>query len=208
MTQIKKHNFEQRSEAWEKIRVGKVGASEAVGLTTPARMKTLIWKKLAEQLTGEQEEVYVTEAMNYGIETEPIVINLYEQETFTALDSVGYITNEDYPLLGLSPDGIHHNGDMEMVGAVEVKCPMPKKHVETIITNQVPSENRPQLAQYFLILGEQLQWLDFISYNEKVKAKPLHIIRVTRDDMLDDIAKLQKGYGVYSEKINEYLKFF
>lgn len=201
-----KHNFPQRSEEWEAIRVGKIGGSEAIGLTTPARQKTLIWKKLAEQLTGEQEAVFVTEAMQYGIDTEPIVIDLYEKETFNAIDSVGYIENNDYPLLGLSPDGIWHDGDMEMIGAIEIKCPMPKKHVETII-NGVPTENRPQLAHYFLVL-DTLQWIDFISYNEKVKAKPMHIIRITRSELKDDIAKLKAGYDKYSSKIEEYLAIF
>lgn len=196
------HTFEQRSEAWEKIRVGKTGGSEVIGLTTPARQKTLIWKKLAEQLTGEQEEVFVTEAMQHGISNEPIVIALYEAEAFSEVGQVGYVTNSDYPLLGLSPDGLV--GDL---GAIEIKCPMPKKHVEVVATNKVPTEHKPQLAQYFLILPK-LEWIDFVSYNEKVTAKPMHIIRLTRAEMEEDIAKLKAGYVKFEAKTNEYLKLF
>ncbi len=196
-----KHDFPQRSEAWEKIRIGKVGGSEAIGLTTPARLKTLIWLKLGEIQAGEQDGDFTSAKMQEAIDNEPIVIDLYEKKTFNIVTEVGYITNTDYEYAGLSPDGLIGED-----GAIEQKNYIAKNHCK-IIVDGIQTEDKPQLAHYFLILPK-LKWIDFVSYNEKVKAKPLHIIRVLRDEMEDDIAKLKAGYVKFESTINEYLKEF
>lgn len=199
---MKIHKIDQRSKEWEQLRVGKIGGSEAIGLTTPARMKTLLYKKVAEIQTGEQESIFVTEAMQHGIDTESIVIAKYEAETFLTVEQVGYITNSKYKYLGLSPDGLIGNAL-----AIEVKCPTPKVHCQTIIEDAIPTGNRPQIAQYFLV-NDKLDWVDFVSYNEKIKAEPMHIIRVTREDFSADVSKLEAVYLKFEVKIDEYLKLF
>ncbi len=196
------HNFEQRSKEWCDIRVGKVGGSEAIGLTTPARMETLLYKKVAEIQTGEQEEVKVTQAMQEGIDKEPIARERYERDNFTQVDQVGYITNSDYKYIGLSPDGLV--GDN---GAIEIKCPQPKAYAEIVIKNEVPKEYQPQLAQTFLVIPE-LEWIDFVAFNEKFKSKPTVTIRVTREDFSSEISKHEKGYATYEKKLIEMLTKF
>jgi len=202
MTQIKKHNFPQRSEAWEKIRVGKIGGSQAISLSTHARQKSIIPLKLAEKLTGFQEDVFLSEAMSYGIDSEPIVVDLYEKETFIEVDIVGYVTNSDYKYLGLSPDFLIGED-----GAGEIKSPKPKAHVDTIINNKVPKIYEPQLAHYFIILPN-LKWIDFISYNHHVKSKPYFKIRVLRNELQDVIDTQIKNYFEFERKFDEYLKLF
>ncbi|MBE9490944.1 MAG: YqaJ viral recombinase family protein [Bacteroidetes bacterium] len=197
-----KHYFEQRSEKWELARIGRIGGSEAIGVTTPARLKTIVYKKLAEVLTNKQEEVYETAAMSRGIELEPLAIAQYEQDTFQDVTHIGYITNEDYKYAGLSVDGII--GD---TGAVEVKCQGAKAYVESVITNKPPTVYLPQLAWYFLILNE-LQWIDYVIFNPDVKSKPYYKIRLTREELQDSIDKVREGYFKFEAKIDEYIKLF
>src|SRR5690554_1389906 len=183
MGKVTIHEMKQHSPEWYEIRVGKLGASEAIGISTPSRMKTQVYKTLAEILTGEEEEYFISKVMQEGIDKEPDAIAEYEKQTFTSVRRVGYITNSEYEYLGLSPDGLV--GDK---GAIEVKCPLPKQHVMTIVTGEVPKSNQDQITQYFVV-NEELDWVDFVSYNEKVKDAPMFIIRVTREEWKANIAK-------------------
>ena len=196
---MKIHNLEQRSPEWFAARIGRVGGSESIGLTTSARMKTLIFVKVAELLTGQAEEVRPTRAMELGIQREPLAIAAYEAYTFQDSKECGYITNSLYKYAGLSPDGLI--GD---TAAIEIKCPSPKKHIETILTG-IPKANRPQLAHYFLI-HDKLEWIDFVSYNPDVKAKPLHIIRVTKEDFAVEIEDLSKNYFKFEKEVSKALE--
>ena len=107
----------------EELRVGRVGGSEALSLTTTARIKSLIYKKVAEIQTGFQEEIYISADMQHGIDTEPIAVAFYEKETLQSVEDGLYITNPKFKYLGLSPDGLIGNN-----GAIEIKCPKPKQH--------------------------------------------------------------------------------
>jgi len=196
------HNMEQKSEEWHAIRVGRTGGSEAVGLSTKARMKTLLFVKMAEILTGLQKEVKPNEAMQRGIDLEPIAKEMYEEEEFVSVTEVGYVTNIFYKYMGLSPDGLI--GD---VGGLEIKCPGDSEHVKTIIEGVLPAKHIPQIATYFVV-HEKLEWVDFVSYNDRVKAKPYFKIRIHRADFTSEINNLAKAYKVYETIINEYKKLF
>jgi hypothetical protein len=201
------YNFEQRSEEWDAIRVGKVGGSEAIELTTDARTKTLIVKKVSEIQTGEQESFFTTSQMQEGIDNEPIAKEWYEKTEFQTVTPVGYVTNVNFKGLGLSPDGLVLDTSGNPLGAVEIKCPQPKAHCAAIIANGVPTEYKPQLAQTFLLL-EDIKWIDFIIFNAKVKSKPYFKVRIMREEFQDEITKIEKGYLKYITKFNEALKLF
>ena len=192
------HKFEQRSKEWREIRLGRVGGSEAIGLTTAARMKTIIPLKMAEIETQEdQGDDFTSEAMKEGILNEPIVKAEYEKRHFVSVDDYGYITNSDFHLLGISPDGMVGSN-----GAIEIKCPQPKAHIEFIIEGLIPSKYRPQVSHLFFVVPD-LEWVDFISYNEKVTRKPYFEIRVTREGWKAEIEKISKGYTSFIKKMQE-----
>ena len=193
-------NFEQRSPEWFKAKVGKVSGSKAVGLTTPARQKTYLLEKLTEIITGEIEKLYVTEPMQHGIDTEPIAKKAYEDATGNSVTEVGLVTNSDYKWAVLSPDGLV-DGD----GAIEIKCTGTKKHISNILDGSIPTDYYPQITFYFLIL-EDLQWLDFISYDDRCKQKPLHIVRITRDEIAKDVQKMKENYLTFEKMMMDSLE--
>jgi exodeoxyribonuclease (lambda-induced) len=199
---IKFHNLEQRTPEWLNMRLGRTGGSEAIGLTTKARMDTLIFKKMAEILTGNVDEIKPSESMLRGIDLEPIAVEKYELEEMAVTTEVGYITNDKYKYLGLSPDRI-----VGGLGGLEVKCPGSKEHVKTIIEGVVPKKHEPQIAMYFFV-NEFLEWVDFVSYDDRVKAKPYFKITVTREEFAKQIKVVADGYKKYEEKMVEYLKLF
>jgi hypothetical protein len=202
------HNVEQRSSEWYKLRLGKVGGSEADGLMTPAKMKTLINKKLAEIITGEAEEVFVNEAMRYGIETESEAAREYGISNMCEPKEVGYVTNVDYPMFGLSPDRIVSN-----TIAVEIKCPTPKSFVQYVIDGKpcinkvksIPKKYLPQCSMYFLMMPK-IEELDFVVYNDNIKsANRMYQTRVSRNDMEMEIEKLKAASVVFEKKMKESL---
>lgn len=201
-TEVEFHNMEQRSPEWYKIRIGRVGGSESIGLTTPARMKTMIFVKLGEILSGEQKEIKPNEAMQRGIDLEPIAVEVYEEDEMVSTDEVGYVTNIFFKYMGLSPDRL-----VGKIGALEVKCPGSAEHVKTIIENQIPTKHESQIAAYFLI-NENLEWVDFVSYDDRVTKMPYFKVRVSRLDFEAQINKVSAGYTKYEKQINEYLKLF
>ena len=212
MNKLKTYNFEQRTPEWEAMRLGRTGGSEAIGLSTDARSKTLLITKLAEILTGSIPEQFTSEAMQDGIDNEPIAIAEYEAREFCAVNHVGYITNDDYQYLGLSPDGLVYcklfgDDSTAIIGAVEVKCPQPKSHIKCILEDKVPAEYRNQVAQYFVILPD-LEWVDFVTYNAAVTSKPYHKIRVTRQDYTKLIQDHLAGYNKYVAKLEDALTKF
>jgi hypothetical protein len=202
MTKITLHNFEQRSEEWAKIRIGKVGGSEAIGLTTTARMKTMLPLKLAEVVTGEdQGKDFVNEDLQRGIDLEPLAVAEYEKKEFLTVKQLGYITNSDYERLGISPDGLVMGAE-KIIGAIEIKAPQAKGHIATILENQVPATHRPQVAHLFFMI-EDIEWVDFISYCPNVKTMPYFKIRVEREEYASEIKKIADGNKSFETKMNE-----
>ena len=200
---IEFHDVEQRDDVWMSLRCGKIGGSEALGLTTDARMKTLLFKKAAELLTGEVKEIYQNEAMTWGIMHEDEARERYQDEMSCMVEQIGYITNDDYIYGGLSPDGRVSDSKY-----IEIKCPTSESHIETIKTNKIPSIYlNGQILWYFIIVPD-IEEIDFISYDPRVRSRPIHIINVKRDDLRDDIDKLVSRYRKFEEKLTDVLKLF
>jgi hypothetical protein len=202
MSEITYHaEITQRTPEWFALRKGRIGGSEAVGLTTPARMKTLIYKKAAEIISGEEQEEeggggWISHAAQRGVDLEPDALYEYFLSTEIIYDSVGYITNSDYEFAGLSPDGISKSRKI----AQEVKCFASHKHIEAIDTDSVPTEVMPQISWYFFIMPD-LEGLDFIMYDPRVSTVPLFIKRVLREDCID-FAPL---YSIFVTKLKQLL---
>jgi hypothetical protein len=59
----------------------------------------------------------------------------------------------------MSPDGITTDGLIQ----VEIKCPARKKHTQTILSKEIPSDNIKQCMHAFVV-NEKLEKLIFCSY--------------------------------------------
>ncbi|WIC40268.1 Cas4 family exonuclease [Gordonia phage Holliday] len=124
---------------------------------------------VSERVTGWTYPTFVSDDMYRGIECEPIARSLYAAKESVAVSEVGFMVRDDWgPKLGYSPDGL-----VDEDGLIEVKCPRPKSHMNTIIANQVPVEHMPQLQAGLLVSGRK--WIDFVSF---CAGMPLFIRRV------------------------------
>lgn len=199
---MKVFNFEQRSEEWFEARLGKVTGSKASKMYAKNNLP-LIDTILAELLTGKEESIFTTDAMQRGIDLEPSACYTYEKTTGLTVEHVGICVHDSIDMLALSPDGWVDNRK----GGVEFKCPSSKKHIQYIRQGGIPSEYAPQILHYFLV-NEKCQFVDFASYDPRVKSYPFYLERVYRKDWQMNIDQGMEEVKKFEKKLNKYLTKF
>lgn len=188
------HSVQQGSQEWLELKRGRV---------TGTRLKEVMGKKpdgLMYELIAERYEPvedYQSSEMSNGVLWEPWAIDKYQEMTGQIVKEVGFITKGDD--IGLSPDGLI--GEKK---AIEVKSPSLKKHIEYLVSNKLPAEYKWQIVHYFLVIDE-LESLDFVSYNPKFPLKELHIVTVTRADLEKEILEAKEKLAQFLEKYNQTL---
>jgi putative phage-type endonuclease len=199
-------NCEQGSELWYQARCGRVTSTRFKNLVskdTTDSYRDLITNIACELITGKQEESYSNAMMEYGIETEPIAREKYEELFETKVQQIGFmIPDEDHRYhdwIGISPDGVLADS-----GLLEIKCPLARTHFEYIERNVLPSEYRYQVQGQLFVSGAP--YCDFMSFVPGMKP---FIIRVQPDQEL--FTEFEKRLDVLIvqvlEKINLYNKY-
>lgn len=177
------HDVEQRSAEWLALRLGKFTASNAADLMAKedsAAFTGLIQDVAWERLTGQRAgDVYVNAAMQYGIDRESEARTWYEMETGHRVSEVGFVTREDAPACGVSPDGIVVDDAGLIMGLLEIKCPQPRQHLETITSRKVPARYRWQLQMQMWVCD--VSRVDFVSYRHETGGVILSVERQDKD---------------------------
>jgi hypothetical protein len=172
-------NLEQGTDAWHDQRRGIVTASVVGQLITTKTIKPanndysrgLTTLLAAERITGYTEPTFIGSDMWRGIEDEPRAVEVYN-EHYAPVTTLGFMVRDDWGFrIGYSPDGLV--GD---AGLVEVKSRRQKKHLATILSGEVPTENMAQLQCGLLVSGRK--WIDYISY---CGGMPMWVKRVEPD---------------------------
>ena len=126
---------------------------------------------IAERITGWTEDVPMNSDMWRGVLAEPYARDAYSTH-HAPVTEVGFMRrDEDGWTLGYSPDGLV--GDD---GLIEIKAPRAKKHLRTILADEVPAYYMAQLQAGLLVSGRK--WIDYVSY---VGGMPLYVKRVLPD---------------------------
>ena len=180
------HNVEQRSAEWHELRRAKITGTKMKQVLSKTNIE-LAYELIAEAATGieDDDEGYVSNAMLWGAEMEPLARLAYEGITGSKVIEAGFIQNDRIDWFGMSPDGYVENADGTITG-IEIKAPNTKRHVKTIIENKVPTDAKanwlPQVMMWFLI-DNKVTAVDFISYDERYTDKKIHVIRVNRSEV-------------------------
>ena len=173
-------HLEQGSQEWLDARLGLITASTIGQLVTPKTVKPanndysrgLVAALTAERITGKTEPFFANWHMRKGNFMEPHARALYAESRGVEVAEVGFITKEiEGVTIGYSPDGLVGND-----GLIEVKSREQKKHLQTILSGEVPLENVAQIQAGLLVTGRA--WCDYISWSAGM---PLFVIRVYPD---------------------------
>lgn len=112
---------------------------------------------VAERITGWTDPTFTSDDMWRGIEDEPRAREMYA-EHYEPVTEVGFLVRQEQGwTLGYSPDGLV--GDD---GLIEVKSRRAKSQLATVLADDVPAANIPQLQAALLVSGRK--WIDYVSF--------------------------------------------
>lgn len=200
-----KLDIDQQTDEWFYARLGVITASKLGKCFTP---KLAISKPgvetLARTLAGELiykhnnelPENFQNYAMMRGSSLEREARDIFKFNfPDHKVDEGGFYFNEEFNV-GASPDVLLYSIDGLEIGA-EIKCPLPKGHVDNLLEEGTPSDHMIQVHLSMLVLGVE-QWL-FCSYCPGVKMK---IFKQELDAELVD--KIKEVIGSVNEKLATY----
>lgn len=131
--------YPQRSNEWKEQRKNYLTAStiaSALGISGKVARYNLLMSKVTG-ISVFNGNVYT----HWGNKYEPIANELYSLINNTKIHEFGMITNENYPILGVSPDGICDNGRM-----LEIKCPYSR-----VINGDIKKDYHHQMQEQMVV---------------------------------------------------------
>jgi putative phage-type endonuclease len=154
----------QGSDEWKQARCGSVGASDAAKVVRrtktgySADRDSLMAAKVLERLTGVPVEIYKTPAMLRGTALEPDARLLYSILKNVEVEEVGLVPHPTVKGSHASPDGL-----VGEAGLVEIKCPLPAQHLDTLINQTIGNDHVVQMMWQLSCTGRE--WCDYVSFN-------------------------------------------
>lgn len=197
-------DVDQRSAAWLAARCGMVTASRCCDVTATlkkggesAARRNYRADVIAEMLTGQPTQHFVSREMQWGIDQEQYAIAAYEIARDTMVDRIGFITHPTLMRFGASPDGLVGSD-----GLVQIKCPNTSTHLDWMLAKTIPLEHGAQMIAELACTGRQ--WNDFVSYDPRMPAHlQLFVVRLERDETL--IALLESEVERFNDDVDSVI---
>lgn len=196
------HLFEQGTEEWNQVRIGKMTGSDAGVFLVNGKSETewgaavqsYIYKKVAERITGEIEYFKPNFAMERGTMLEPVAIAEYEKVSWNQVERVGFVEMNDF--VGCSPDGLIGND-----GMIEVKCPLGTEFLRFADTLEIPPAHYAQM-QFNLFVTRRI-WCDYVVFHPQFDPK----ILIERIELNPDIcARFAKAAEYFEAEARRLVK--
>jgi putative phage-type endonuclease len=202
--------MEQGTPEWFAARLGNVTASRVADVIAKtksgysASRENYMAQLICERMTNTVAESYSNAAMQWGTETEPLARAAYESFADVLVDEVGYVPHPIIERAGASPDGL-----VGVDGQIEIKCPNTATHIDTLLSNQVPTKYITQMQ--WQMACTRRAYCDFVSFDPRLpNGLQLFVKRVEYDaeyaEMLAaEIVKFLQELDAKIFKLNERL---
>lgn len=193
----------QLSEEWWQLKVGKISGTR-FGQVISNRKNKLVYELMDEILSNACDlDDFVSDDMQYGIDNEPVALDLYSKQTGIKVKKIGAILSVTDSIHMASPDGL---SDCNTI-AQEVKCTQNgSTHIQRMFEG-VDTTYLPQCINYFAV-SDEIKEVHFISYCGYRPERPLHIIKLQRSMFEKEIKKGREQIKAIqqelSEKLDEY----
>jgi putative phage-type endonuclease len=202
---------EQGSDAWFAARLGNVTASRVADVIAKtksgyaASRENYMAQLLCERMTNTVAESYTNAAMQWGTETEPLARAAYESYADVLVDEVGYIAHPTIERAGASPDGL-----VGVFGLLEIKCPNSATHIDTLISEQVPTKYITQMQWQMSCTGRT--WADFVSFDPRLPSGlqmfvkrvefDAEYVAMLKEEVIKFLAELDAKISKLNERLN------
>jgi putative phage-type endonuclease len=201
---------EQGTPEWFAARLGNVTASRVADVIAKtksgyaASRDNYMAQLICERMTNTVAESFSSPAMQWGTETEPLARAAYESLADVLVDEVGYIAHPTIERAGASPDGL-----IGVFGLLEIKCPNTATHIDTLISEQVPTKYITQMQWQMSCTGRT--WADFVSFDPRLPSGlQMFVKRVEFDAeyvamLKEEVIKFLTELDAKISKLNERL---
>ena len=172
-------NHQQRSPEWFAARAGRLTGSCAAAILAKGKgsAESFVRRDYRLQLASERiaglpaEAGFVNDAMQRGIDLEPVAFAAYESATGNMVRSTGFLSADEY-MVGCSLDG-----DVDgFEGIIELKCPKTATHIGYLKNPQsLADAYAPQISHNLWVSGAK--WCDVVSFDDRLP-KALRLCRV------------------------------
>jgi putative phage-type endonuclease len=195
----------QDNDSWLFKRIGKATASrigdivrtQKNGAPYKAREDYLM-ELVLERLTGRMADHFTTPAMERGKQMEAEAALAYAMETGHSLAFADFVDHPVIAMSGASPDRLVNDN-----GLLEVKCPMPKAHIEFLMTGIIPENYRWQ--QLWQCGCTNREWNDFMSYNPDFPAQlQSKVLRYHPEDAA--LVEAERAVALFLAEVDEKVK--
>lgn len=192
-------------EDWLMARAGKVTGSKLKDVLTKKGNTTKIgvYQLVADKL-GIIDGSIDGRDRGHELELEAIQALSNELGYEFKTDLVMFESDEN-PNMAYSPDGFTEDFTI----TAEAKCLSSAHHIQVIVEDRILNDHFDQMVQSFIVNDKQ-QTHYYVSYDPRVTARPVHIIRTTRKDVEGIIERyrgMQKDILAKVDKIVEELAF-
>jgi putative phage-type endonuclease len=202
---------EQGTPEWFAARLGNVTASRVADVIAKtksgysASRDNYMAQLICERMTGTVAESYTNAAMAWGTETEPLARAAYESLADVLVDEVGYIAHPTIERAGASPDGL-----IGLFGLLEIKCPNTATHIDTLISEQVPTKYITQMQWQMSCTGRT--WADFVSFDPRLPSGlqmfvkrvefDAEYVAMLKEEVIKFLAELDAKISKLNERLN------
>lgn len=162
-------------ESWLAARLGKITGSRLKDVITlkGTGKKIGYYELIAERLArpGDGEN-----AMDRGHRLEDEAIERFKKETGKEVNvDLVLWSRDENDNIAVSPDGTINDTE-----AVEVKCLSSARHIEALLTREVPKEYEYQVLQYFIV-NDKLEKLYLVFYDPRLSVKDFFYLTIERN---------------------------
>ena len=193
--------LQQGTDEWRQARCGSIGASDAPRVVRrikngySADRENVMAEKVLERLTNVPFQLYKTAAMLQGTAREPDARMTYELVKGVEVEQIGLVPHPLIKGAHASPDGYVGN-----LGLVEIKCPEPAKHLDTLLNETISNDHTVQMM--WQLSCTRRHWCDYVSFNPDFPAKmQMWVRRVPRDAKL--ISELEREIAQFIKEVDQ-----
>jgi putative phage-type endonuclease len=171
-------DIQQGSEEWHAMRLGFITASRFKDVIAGGQgkmRKAYMYQLAAETLTGEREDSFSNQYMEWGTATEPQARSMYEFDSGSTVEEVTFVKLNTLNKIGISPDGLIGED-----GGIEIKCPKTTTQIETYLSGKMPTSHKAQVQGSLWVTGRE--WWDFVSFDPRIDGSASFFLqRIYRD---------------------------